>query len=353
MSVRSSVVRFHRWLGIVAAVFWLVQAATGIFAVFHWEIDDATVAGPRRPTNFERIQQNVPRWGSVGSIWTSAGAADRYDVFLSDRVLRIDGEGNVLRARRDSELFADGGLANTIIEIHHELLGGDTGKTIVGISGILLFTNLLAGIVVAWPRRGQWRRAVVPWPASTPIARLYSWHRALGLWVSIPALLLVSAGVMMAFEETTEKWLGAAPVEAPPHPPSLSAGVGMVDAIRIAQSRYPQSVVSGIGFPSEEQAAWKITLKQQGERRRAYGKTRVFVSANDGSILADFDALRASGGRTMADNLFALHTGEIGGTPGRIFVLLFGLWLITMIVLGLNLWLKKLRPPSASSAPLP
>ena len=341
MTVRSAVVSFHRWLGLVAAVFWFVQAATGVFAVFHWEIDDATVAGAHRPTNFKAIERQVPRWRSVGSIWTSAGAADRYDVFLSDRVLRIDGEGNVLRTRRDGEMFSNGGFANTLIEIHHELLGEDTGKMIVGISGILLFTNLLAGIVAAWPRRGQWRRAVVPSRTTTAIAWLYSWHRALGLWVAIPALVLVSAGVMMAFEETTEKWLGAAPIESPPHPPSGEMRTGMVDAIGIALSHYPRSVVSGIGFPSDGQAVWKITLKQAGERRRSYGKTRVFISANDGSVLANFDALNASGGRTTADNLFALHTGEVGGTAGRVFVLFFGVWLITMIVLGLSLWFKK------------
>ena len=73
-------------------------------------------------------------------------------------------------------------------------------------------------------------------------------------------------------------------------------------------------------------------------KRRTYGTTRVFISAIDGRVVAESDALRASANHRAFNLLFPVHTGEIGGLPGRIVVLLAGVWIIGMIVLGVALW---------------
>ncbi len=357
MTFRKSIVTSHRWIGLVAAVFWLLQALTGIFAVFHWEIDDATLAGPHRKTDFKALERNLTNLAPPGSgrivdsVWTTAGAADRYDVTVVgppvERVFRVDGEGNVLRARDDGERFAGGGFVETVVLLHQKLLLGDRGKIIVGISGVLLFSNLLLGITAAWPRAGQWRSALRPSSSASRVARLYSWHRAIGLWAAIPALFLVAAGVLMAFEHTTEHVLNAArqsPIESPTAP----SRVGMAQAVEAARARYPAAAVSGIDFPWAESAMWRITLKQEGEHRRAYGKTRVFVSAIDGRIVAEIDAVRAAPGLRFFNILFPFHTGEAGGTAGRVFVSLIGVWLITMIFLGVSLWSARRRNARAA-----
>ena len=88
MNRRAGLVRAHRWASLVAALLWSVQASTGIFAVFHWELDDATVAGEARTLDLEAIERRAmalaaPGQGlAVDSIWTSAGAANRFDIFL-------------------------------------------------------------------------------------------------------------------------------------------------------------------------------------------------------------------------------------------------------------------------------
>ena len=337
MTFRKAIVVAHRWVSLAAALFWIVQALTGIFAVFHWEIDDATVSGAHRPTDFSAMERSL-RGRQINSIWTSAGSRDRYDVNLPNGVLRIDGVGNVLRTRRDGERFADGGFADTLIMIHHELLAGERGKVIVGVSGILLFTNLVIGIVAAWPRVGQWGRALRPSRTGSRIALLYSWHRAFGLWLAIPALCVVAAGVLLAFEDRTQRILNASAVETPSEAASETRHVGMAGAVRSALERYPGSAVSGIRFPSSGNAVWTITLKQPEEWRRAYGRTRVFVSAVDGRVISDFNVLSAPLGTRVFHSLFAFHTGEMAGPIGRIATTLVGVWLVAMIVLGVSLW---------------
>lgn len=333
MTPRQAVVKVHRWLSLAAAVFWLVQALTGIFAVYHWEIDDAFVRGPHRATDFRAIERSVAGL-KVSSIWTSAGFADRYDVNLEDRVHRIDGAGNVLRVRRDGERWANGGYNATIVTLHHDLLQGDRGRTIVGITGILLISNILLGLMAAWPGAGQWLRAL------RPRGGAYGWHRASGLWLALPLLLIAFAGIMLAFEARSEAMLHAA-IDAPEETSKAARTIGMAEAIDRARARYRDAVVSGIRFPSNANAVWRLTLRQRHEPRRAYGKTVVFVSAIDGRILADYDALTAPAGRRVFESLFALHTGEMFGTAGRIVSLVSGVGLTALMTFGVALWLRR------------
>lgn len=335
MTLRRAVVATHRWIGVFAAALWTLQALTGVSIVFHWEIDDAITRGAHRPTDWNAMERQITN-RNPNSMWTTAGARDRYDVFLADGVIRIDGVGNVLRARRDYEKFAHGGWVDTIVVLHQSMLSGKVGRWIIGTSGAFLLSNLILGVIAAWPRRGQWKRALVP-RSSTKIATLYSWHRALGLWLVIPAFFLVSAGVLLAFE------LQVASSEPPAQPSQAPRRVGLANAVKAALARFPSAEVSGIQFPTAENAMWSLTLKQPGELQRAYGKTRVFVSATDGHVIAQIDALSKSAAARFVDLLFPIHTGEAAGIVGRIVTLTIGLWLLSMIVLGLLLWWTRRR----------
>jgi len=321
MTLRRAVVIAHRWIGVCAAILWLLQAATGLFCVFHWEIEDATVSGAHRPTDFHAIERRVAAL-DVHSIWTTAGAPDRYDVNVPGRSIRIDGAGNFLRVVKDGE-----NPYESLVELHQSLFAGDRGRWIVGASGSVLLSNLVLGIVAAWPKRKQWSRALRPVRTPSRVATLYSWHRAAGLWFCVPALAVVIAGVLLAFN-----------VDDPPETHFDIRGplrLKMTAAIDTALARYPGSAISGIGFPSNETAIWTITLKQPGELQRAYGKTRVMISAVDGRLLA------AQEPRPVRDHIFPFHTGEIAGLTGRIAVLAVGSWLGLMIVLGFALFLSR------------
>jgi uncharacterized iron-regulated membrane protein len=352
--LRRLLISLHRWLSLAALAFWVVQALTGVLIVFHWEIDDALIAAPHRATDLQAIDRRLallapPGSGrTIGSVWTSAGTADRWDVTVNDaysgtsEAVRIDGAGDILRVRHDGERFADGGWIDTLVLLHQTLLGGDTGSWIVGLSGCLLFTNLIMGLVMAWPRKRFWKRSLTPPRTGPPVARLYGWHRALGLWVVIPALLLVSAGIARVFADGFEKMIGAptpsaAAIKPAPH------GIPFSRAVSIALARHPGAIPAGIDFPSAEDATWHIRLLAKGEPRRAYGMTTVWVDGNDGRVVADVDAVHAPFARRFADLVYPLHTGELGGLPGRLAVMAIGLWLLSMIGIGASLWFTRSR----------
>jgi uncharacterized iron-regulated membrane protein len=355
---RTRLIAVHRWVSLVAALLWSVQALSGLFAVFHWEIDDATIAGAERAVDFAALERRARELAAaepglaIGSIWTSAGSANRFDIYLDaaadlpGKVVRVDGAGSVLRIRTDGEPWTNGGWVERLVVLHQSLSGGDAGRWIVGGSGLLLLANLVAGARLAWPRSGQWRRALLPaaLPAGAP--RLYAWHRALGLWALAPAACLIGAGVLLAFDSAAERLL-AVPTPTPPAlvmPAGAVPAVDLAESVRIALARFPGAVVSGISFPTAAEAWWGLRLRQPGELRRAYGKTRVHVSALDGTVGAQLDALHAPPARRFLDSLFSFHSGEIGGLPGRLATTGVGLWLAAMNFLGLRLWWVRRGP---------
>ncbi|BBE35697.1 PepSY-associated TM helix domain-containing protein [Sphingosinicella microcystinivorans] len=349
MALKANLIRWHRWAGLAAAAFWLVQALTGVLIVFHWEIRDAFIPGTHRQTDLAAIERTVAdltegSGARLGSIWTGAGAPDRYDVSITgdvpeaNRSVRIDGAGQILV---DGDGTGPASWTRPLVRIHHNLLAGDTGSWIVGISGILLFTNILSGLYIAWPKRGQWARTLRVQRKGQAAVRHYSWHRTLGLLVGIPALASVAAGVMLTFGGGVERIVQPVPIATPADAPTGAARVDLAAAAETALAAYPGSTLAAVYPPEGEGPVWQIRVTQPEEARRAYGATRVFVSAVDGSILARFDALDAAPSRAFVDGLFPFHTGEMGGLAGRIAVAAIGVWLVTMIIVGILLWAAR------------
>ena len=128
--------------------------------------------------------------------------------------------------------------------------------------------------------------------------------------------------------------------------------IGMAAAVERALARFPGAVPSGIGYPTAESAWWAVRLRQPAEPRRAYGKTRVFVSAVDGETLVAFDALAAPASRRFVDALFAIHTGEAGGRIGRLLALSVGLGWLSLGLFGWRLWRARRALQRSARQPL-
>ncbi len=345
-------IRYHRRISLAVLAFWLVQALTGVLIVFHWEIDDALLPGSRTTLNLPAIEDRIndlalPRSGvSIGSLWESGSGGNRFDLYLDgpegSSVVRIDGEANILRTRKDGERVRDGGWIDTLVLLHHNLLLGNTGDWIVGISGILLATNLSLGLISAWPRRGTWRQVLLPkFGKGAKVAQTYSWHRALGLWAVVPALAMAASGVFLVFQSTVETLVNPQVLEAPEQSEKGGQDVGFAAAVATALAAFPDARLSGVSLPSDGNGIYRVRMVQDGEMREFYGTTTVLVRAADGVVVARQDALDDGASRSFVDGFFPFHTGQMGGVLGRVAVLAVGLWLLVMIGLGALLWWRR------------
>lgn len=341
--------KLHRLLGLFVAVFWLIQALTGIALTFRQEIDNATVRGAAVPLATEglgaRIQTIERSGGTVESLWVTDFAADRFEIFYSgggtERAMRVDAAGRALREGPASD-FGNGGFIRMLTPLHTSLLAGATGKWLIVISALVLITNVVFGLKLAWPRAGQWKQALTLRKQRNAAARFYGIHRTVGLWIAIPLLIVAAAGIALQFDDDIEDAFGLA------HPLPVSAPSGMevapARAMDIALARFPGSMLTALTMPTAGHAWYCVRVKAPGEISRVFGTTTVFVSTANGAVLQEYPAKSASLGRSLYDSIYPLHTGEIGGLAGRVLLLSIGIGWVVIGVYGLRLWVLRRKP---------
>lgn len=345
---RRWAVSIHRWLGLAAALVWLLQAVTGVLLSFHFEIGDAALSTAHRPTDLAALERRLDELATAGPearvnyIWTTAGLEDRYVINYVDgegvsRRMRVDGAGDILRDRR----LSDHTFLTFVRELHLNLVAGQAGHWILAVAGVLLATNLVFGAVVAWPRRGAWRRSLKPASGGDGVVTAYSWHRALGLWLVAPAVVVVVTGTLIFFEHPIERLVGTESVTLPPNPPQ-GEGIGFEAMAIAAAEAIPGSYFVGSPLPSDEDASYYAWVRAPGELyHNGYGGSLVIVDANDGSIRGAYPATEHGAAKAFLYSLYPLHTGEAGGMVGRVLVMIVGIGLTAVTVFGFLLWLRR------------
>ena len=348
----------HKYLSLGLGVLWLLQALSGVLISFQGEIGDALLRGPDRPLAAGRFGAAVAALAAARPqatltwIMAGEGSPNRYDLLFTDkddhtRSVHVDGEGAVLRdAPRDYDYPAPG-LFQTAHDFHETLFAGDRGKWFLGCSGLVLLTNLLFGLTLAWPARGQsWRRVLLPGTSGSPAAKFYKWHRALGPCLLAPASVIVACGV--AQQWPVDRWLGVESVAPPVRAATSAERIPLATALATAMQRYPGAALSLVEMPGADQPWYRIRLRQVGELRRVFGQTTIFVDAHDGTVLLDRDAFRLPLNEKIANAFYPIHNGEFLGLPGRLVSLLTGLGLLAMGVLGAGLWWTRRNARSAT-----
>ena len=350
----------HKYLSLTFGLLWVLQALTGVLISFRGEIEDALLAGPEQPLDPARLGAAAATLAAarpaatLAYVMASEGSPNRFDVLFTDArdrtdSVRVDGAGTVLRERPYDYGYPGPGLLQTAHDFHETLFFGDRGKLFLGFSGALLLSNLLIALKLAWPGRGQaWRRVLLPGSAGPPSAKLFKWHRALGLVVVLPAIFFVACGV--AQQWPTDEWLGVKSVQPDARSASGAGTVALGDVLSTALARHPGATLSIVSMPDAERPWYRVRMRQPGEWRRVFGKTAVYVDARDGSVLLDRDAATMPLNERISDAFYPLHSGEFLGYAGRVVVLATGLGLLTMAGLGVCLWWARRRQQQHSPA---
>jgi uncharacterized iron-regulated membrane protein len=335
----------HRYLGLGAGLLWLFQILSGSVLVFRAEMENFVVAGAAAPVSVAaigaRLQAIQQAGGEARSMWVANSAANRFVVYYADasgadRAMRIDGAGRVL-----TDAVDDGGVWDTIASLHQRLSAGDVGKWVLTVSGVLLFSNLVLGLKLAWPRAGTWRRTLIPQTVRNPKVRLYGLHRAFGLWAAGPALFVVGAGILLLHQDAIESVVAGEMPEPKGNQTVAVPVTGPGTALAIALAQYPGATLTMLAMPHESSPWYRVRLHAPAESPRMYGATTLYLSAADGRVLQRYEVGTGSAGRVFIDGLYPFHTGSLGGFVGRMLLVALGLLLIVLGVYGLRMWLAR------------
>jgi uncharacterized iron-regulated membrane protein len=353
----------HKYLGLALGALWALEALSGTLLVFHRELSDAELNSKPVATDFRRLDARmtaIERTAGafrIDQLSVSGGLSGFFDLQEIDdagriRVLKLDGQGDVLASHPYNYDFRRMTVLQLAYLFHTSLFAGPTGRLLLGASGCLLMVTLILALRLAWPPRRQLRRWLWPAAQRRPALKWLTWHRAVGLWLVFPSLLFITAGAVEGMIVPLERLVAMPP---PPHVAPTTRSPSRISpsrAIAAAVARNPGSRFATLQMPTARETWYQIRVREPGELRRVFGTTTVYVSATDGSVLADQDALKAPFGVRVLANCFPLHTGEFMGLGGRLLSLVNGLWLTVMIMLGVTLWWSRRiqRPPRSDNS---
>lgn len=393
--MRQIYLKLHRYLGLTVALFLLQASLTGAIIAYQQELDawlnpdlfESPARGPLLSTTelIGRLQHQFPQYrvvslplqreaGKATRIAVRSPVVDTRSLVEADELFIDPVDGKLLGSRLwGACCFERKQLIPFIQVLHYSLqLPGNYGLWVMGSVAIAWFVEVLVGCYLTLPKHrikpyplppflatpddGQktWlRRWAVAWrikPKASKIRLAFDLHRASGLWLLIPMVMLSVSGIAMnlhdaVFEPVVAVFSDFTPspfdareprLQLPPVEPTLSFGSILQIAVNQANERgwlnpahsifyNPDYGIFGVGFGGDS----------------GLGQSYLYYDGENGAYLGDY--LPDTG--TAADIFDAwqlpLHSGQIIGLYGRILISLVGAVLTLLIVTGLLIWLNK------------
>lgn len=361
----------HLCVGLVFGALFALSGLTGMALAWDHELD--ALLNPRlfraapsevTPERVQAVLQRLaadPRYGRPTQLmlpqapdlvyvawYREAARASRWRSDVARQVM-IDGSSFAVTGERNwgEPGFTRPLLMPTLFHLHRYLLAGDVGKTAIGVSGFVLLLTSLIGLLLAWPGRRlvAWRQVIRISFGGSWGRLAYSAHRALGV-LALPLLAFMGfSGLYFNLPDWVAPVVASVADVSPAGKPSNRTPavhpIAALEALQRAQAVFPQARLSRIVLPAKSQAPYEIRLRQSGEWRRDDGATRVSIDASDGAVLRVIDPVNGPGGDRFLGALFAVHTGQVLGIPGRAFMSLFGVLPLLFGATGLLLWLRR------------
>jgi uncharacterized iron-regulated membrane protein len=355
VKLRRFIFQIHLYTGLLIGALITLIGLTGSLLVFGPEIDEVLnpnllrVSPQGEPVSIQMVidtvRQNYPGH-NLTRIKLPRDNQHPYEVWLNFA------EGmKVYVNPYTNQILGSRTNGNSIKEflhvLHTEMLAGEIGKTVIGISAILLLLLIMTGVIVWWPGRKHLRRGLT-------IQREASWkrinhdiHNVFGIFAMPLLLLSAITGVYLIFHAPFERvvaWLTrSSPRPAPPRAVSHN-GEGFLPLDRIvknADAALPGVKTTWVVFPSSP-AAPIIVRKKLPAEIHPEGRSFVYIDPCSGEVLLLENALQTPPGTRMINTLYPLHTGVAGGFFTRVLQFICGLVPAVLYVSGFIKWWNRI-----------
>ena len=166
------------------------------------------------------------------------------------------------------------GFARLMHDIHgNMLIDGFVGRQFVGWLGVFMTALGLSGIIMWWPRRGQWKRAFKVKLNAGLLRAAYDLHRFFGICTLIVFMIVCVSGVYIVFPQTVNRLFGAnvqvrdARMQAPMlvTPVEGETALDADAAVEIAKGAVDGGILRGVVMPANPRAPYRVTFSKPGD----------------------------------------------------------------------------------------
>lgn len=349
----------HLWLGLTLGLLFALTGLSGSLLVFDHAIDEwlhpdlllAEGSGVPRPLDEviasaeEAFPSELARASFIetprftGGVWIIWCRSDHGSEFTQ---VYVDPSTAEVTGRREMGRF----FVSWVYEFHDQMLAGETGATIVGLTGLGMVASIGTGIFLWWPLwRNSWRAAF----AIRGGRRFnYDLHKSMGIVSAIILLVISFSGVYMVFPGWVKPCVHLVLPQSAPVAGDLQstpiAGKTPITPGQAAESArqvFADGELKRLHFPDGPTGTYIARIRRAGEVRRSSGNSRVWIEQYSGEIIAVRDWNRSGAADTFFAWQFPLHNGEAFGLVGRWIVFFTGLAPGVLYITGFVLWWRK------------
>jgi uncharacterized iron-regulated membrane protein len=270
-----------------------------------------------------------------------------------------------LKILGDTERRRAGDFMRTVTTMHIALMfPGYFGLQTVGWMGVAMVLFGISGLILWWPRKGQWRFAFGVKRGARGFRLHRDLHGAVGFWSLFVFLVISISGVDLAFPVTFQATVAKLfPLETDITEPKVDPAVAATianpealtpdDAVKLALSVVPNARVLSIQLPPGGGGVYMLAMNPLPFGNGA-PQISAFIgpSAHDTSIV---DPRSYPIGKRVLMWLRVLHYGMGWGMVWTVLVFLSGFLPLLFAITGLRMWqLKRSQRaslPDALAAP--
>ncbi len=370
-TLRKAAVFAHLWLGLVAGVFISLMGFTGGIVGLRPQI--ASFLSPSSPqtancqaTDWNRAAQDVSSvtHTEINRVYGPYAPDTLYHFRMMTNTPTI--YKHVIYDPCSGRILGSLDLAwmDWTVDLHHNLLAGNTGRLWAGVIGIAMLLSGLTGLLVWLCTRPDLSTAfAVQFRFSRRTPR--ELHRAIGLVAACFLVLEAFTGLWLCFPQAMRGMLTTVaavpedvrPVRAPRNPvPSAMtpaaapnekkvgnaasgrplAVAGFADIMAAAHNAIPDGFIREIRMP-EGNGNVQVRMWRPGDFR-SLGNNVVYISRSRAQILAVDRYADRSASNRFTQAMAGLHYDEWGGLPFRILSAIAGLLTPILFISGILIW---------------
>jgi len=352
--IRRALFQIHLWAGVGIGLYVIAISLSGSILVFQQDVLDDTKAATDSVSPALTFGQAVEL--------AQAAHPEAKLLYIDNRnrnpnivsVLLGTAHGTqVVNVERSSARLVDDSIRQQrhsvfsfLEDLHNQLLGGSTGERVNAIGGGLLFLMSLTGIVLWWPGRKQWKRALtVLWRARWPRVN-FDLHVALGFWTLFFVAMWGLTGLYFGFPFHFRKAVAMiTPIVEMPRTSRWKPGspVSPVDRlVERAQNAFPGTELVFLTYGIQEENGSIVVLLSKNRRvPLEVARDIVYVHPSTLEILGTEDSSRWSWGDKLLMWAYTVHFGDFGGLPTKLIWAVVGLVPAGLTVTGFLMWWNR------------
>lgn len=359
--MRRLLLKVHLWLGLVAGLYVVVISVTGAALVFridlqrmaHSHLFTASREGPLADpiTIMDSVSRAYPDHRLSGVDAPTTGRPTYLAYVTSPGAFKT-----VLVDPVNAEVLGelpDESWIRSLQDLHYDLFGGRTGRTVNGIGAGAILLMAVTGIYIWWPGRKAWWRAMTI-DASRRGQRLFwEMHRAIGIWSVALLLLWAITGLHFAFpaygRAIISSFSSITPTRTPSSTASAAAGTTPPDArtmIDRARQVHPGGHIARVVLPFGDRGAFLVMFASASPTPMGETLDAVYLDRHTGEPLTA-QAAGATAGDVIIRWIAPLHVGAFGGAPVRAVWFIGGLMPPVLFATGVVVWWSRRRVRSA------